>query len=244
MRIAALYDVHGNLPALEAVLAEAAEADVIVAGGDVVGGPFPAETIEWLRAEGDRVRWLRGNAERELVEQPPPREAGPPPGELERLVAALTSEQVDFLYRLPERVELELAGLGHVLFCHATPQNDLDMVTPLTPDERLGRILDGVRADVVVAGHTHIQEDRRVGGVRWVNAGSVGMPYEGSGDARWALLADGEIELLRTAYDTDAALARLEEPGFPLFTQWFVDSLRGEVSAEEATASFESRRGA
>ena len=80
--------------------------------------------------------------------------------------------------------------------------------------------------------------------MRLVNAGSVGMPYEGSGDARWALLADGEIELLRTAYDTDAALARLEEPGFPLFTQWFVDSLRGEVSAEEATASFESRRGA
>ena len=200
MRIAALYDVHGNLPALEAVLAEVADADQIVAGGDVVGGPFPAETIERLRAEGDRVRWLRGNAERELVEQPPPREAGPPPGELERLVAALTSEQVDFLYRLPERVELEVAGLGHILFCHATPQNDLDMVTPLTPDERLGRILDGVRADVVVAGHTHIQEDRRVGGVRWVNAGSVGMPYEDEPGAYWALLGP-DVELRRTAYD-------------------------------------------
>jgi putative phosphoesterase len=200
VRVAALYDVHGNLPALEAVLAEAAEADVIVAGGDVVGGAFPGETIERLRAEGDRVRWLRGNAERELVEVLPPREAGPPPGERERLLAALTAEQVEFLYGLPERVELEVEGLGHVLFCHATPQNDLDMVTPLTPEERLRRILDGVGADVVVAGHTHIQEDRGVGGVRWVNAGSVGMPYEDEPGAYWALLGP-EVELRRTDYD-------------------------------------------
>jgi predicted phosphodiesterase len=200
LRVAALYDVHGNLPALEAVLAEVADADVIVAGGDVVGGPFPAETIERLRAEGDRVRWLRGNAERELVEQPPLREGGPPPGEFERLLAALSPEQVEFLYGLPECIELDLPGLGHVLFCHATPQNDLDMVTPLTPNERLRRILDGVRADVVVAGHTHIQEDRRVGDVRWVNAGSVGMAYEDEPGAYWALLGP-EVELHRTEYD-------------------------------------------
>jgi len=199
-RVAALYDVHGNLPALEAVLAEAAEADLIVAGGDVVGGPFPAETVERLRGLGDRVRWLRGNAERELVEQPPPREAGPPPGELERLRAALSDEQVDFVYGLPERVELDVEGLGRVLFCHATPQNDLDIVTPLTPEERLRRILEGVTVDAVVAGHTHIQEDRRVGGVRWVNAGSVGMPYEDEPGACWALLGP-EVELRRTEYD-------------------------------------------
>jgi putative phosphoesterase len=203
VRVAALYDVHGNLPALEAVLAEAADADLVVAGGDMVEGPFPAETIERLRAEGDRVRWLRGNVERELVEQPPPQGGGLPPFELERVVAALSEEQVDFLYGLPERVELELPGLGHVLFCHATPQNDLDMVTPLTPDERLGRILEGVRADVVVAGHTHIQEDRRVGGVRWVNAGSVGMPYEDGPGAYWALLGP-DVELRRTDYDASA----------------------------------------
>jgi putative phosphoesterase len=200
LRVAALYDVHGNLPALDAVLADAAEADVIVAGGDVVGGPFPSETVEKLRALGDRVRWLRGNSERELVEQPPPREAGPPPGELERLRAALSDEQVDFLYGLPEQVELELPGLGHVLFCHATPQNDLDIVTPLTPKERLRRILDGVTASVVVAGHTHIQEDRRVERIRWVNAGSVGMPYEDEPGAYWALLGP-EVELRCTEYD-------------------------------------------
>jgi putative phosphoesterase len=197
LRVAALYDVHGNLPALEAVLAEVDDADLIVAGGDVVDGAFPAETVERLRGLGDRVRWLRGNAERELVERPPPREAGPPPGGLERLRAALTDEQVEFLYGLPERVELELDGFGRVLFCHAVPQNDLDIVTPLTPDERLARILDGVDADVVVAGHTHIQEDRRVGGVRWANAGSVGMPYEDAPGAYWALLGP-DVELRRT----------------------------------------------
>ena len=185
-RVAALYDVHGNLPALEAVLAEAAEVELIVVGGDVVGGAFVAETVERLRALGDRARWLRGNAERELVEG----ESDP----------ALSDDQVDFLYGLPERVELELPGLGHVLFCHATPQNDLDMVTPLTPDERLRRILAGVGADVVVAGHTHIQEERRVGGVRWVNAGSVGMAYEDAPGAYWALLGP-DVELRRTEYD-------------------------------------------
>ena len=185
-RVAALYDVHGNLPALEAVLAEAAEVDLLVVGGDVVAGAFVAEVVERLRAEGDRARWLRGNAERELRE-----------GERD---PALTDEQVDFLYGLPERVELDLPGLGHVLFCHATPQNDVDMVTPLTPDARLRRILEGVSADVVVAGHTHVQEDRRVGGVRWVNAGSVGMAYEDAPGAYWALLGPG-VELRRTEYD-------------------------------------------
>jgi predicted phosphodiesterase len=198
VRVAALYDVHGNLPALEAVLAEV-DADLILAGGDVIGGAAPAETVERLRGLGDGVRWLRGNAERELVELPPPREAGPPPGELERLRAALTDEQADFLYGLPERVELDVDGLGHVLFCHATPQNDLDIVTPLTPDTRLERILVGVDAGVVVAGHTHIQEDRAVAGVRWVNAGSVGMPYEEAAGAYWALLGP-DVELRRTEY--------------------------------------------
>ena len=223
MRVAALYDVHGNLPALEAVLPEAAAADLVVVGGDVVGGPFPAETVERLRALGDRVRWLRGNSERELVEQPPPREGGPPPGELERLRAALSDEQVEFLYGLPERIELELSGVGGVLFCHATPQNDLDIVTPLTPEGRLRRILDGVSADVVVAGHTHIQEDRRVGGVRWVNAGSVGMPYEDEPGAYWALLGL-EVELRRTEYDA-SALRGYEYP---------------QASRQEAAEYFES----
>jgi len=189
LRVAALYDIHGNLPALEAVLAPAEGADLVVVGGDVVGGAFPAETLERLRGLGDRARWLRGNAERELLEQP---------GR-----AGLSDEQVGFLDGLPEHVELDVDGLGHVLFCHATPQNDVDMVTPLTPEARLARILADVRADAVVAGHTHMQDDRRVGPVRWVNAGSVGMPYEDEPGAYWALLGP-EVELRRTEYDATA----------------------------------------
>jgi putative phosphoesterase len=204
VRVAALYDVHGNLPALEAVLPEV-DADLIVVGGDVIGGAFPAATLERLRGLGDRVRWLRGNAERELVEGSGSREAGPPPGELERLRAAFTDEQVEFLYGLPERIGLEVEGLGHVLFCHATPHDDLDMVTPLTSDRRLRGILEGVRADVVVAGHTHMQDNRVVDGVRWVNAGSVGMPYEDAPGAYWALLGP-KVALRRTDFDSSEHL--------------------------------------
>ena len=242
MRVAALYDVHGNLPALEAVLTDprCAAADVIACGGDLVLGPYPAECLDLLEGQGERVRFIMGNCDREATETPEEGELG---------VAAswsgerLGPERVARVSRWPLTAELDLEGLGHVLFCHATPTSDRPILTRVTPEDEVARELGGVQTGVVVCGHTHVQYDRAVGPVRLVNAGSVGMPYEGSGDARWALLAGGEIELLRTAYDTKAALARLEEPGFPLFTQWFVDSLRGEVSAEEATASFESRRG-
>jgi|SRR5579884_3714544 len=209
MRVAALYDVHGNLPALEAVLAQLGDEDLVVVGGDVVGGAFPSECVERLRGLGARALWLRGNAERELVE-PAAGPAGPPPEELERMRSALTREQVDFLYGLPPRVELDVDGLGRVLFCHATPWNDLDIVTPLTPDSRLVRIVEGVEADVVVAGHTHIQDDRLVGGIRWVNAGSVGMPYEEADGAFWALLGS-DVELRGTVYDA-GALGNYEYP--------------------------------
>ncbi|HET6684637.1 MAG TPA: metallophosphoesterase family protein [Gaiella sp.] len=241
MRVAALYDVHGNLPALEAVLGDprCAAADAIVCGGDLVVGPYPAECLDALEAYGEPVRFITGNCDREAVEAPPAGELG---------VASTWSnerlgrERTARVGRWPLTVALELPDTGRVLFCHATPTSDLPILTRITPEDDVARELGDVSAVVVVCGHTHVQYDRRVGSVRLVNAGSVGMPYEGSGDARWALLADGEVELVTTAYDTEAALARLEQPGFPLFRQWFVDSLRGDVSAEEATTSFESRR--
>jgi predicted phosphodiesterase len=210
VRVAALYDVHGNLPALEAVLGEVDEGDLIVVGGDVVGGAFPRETLELLHRLGDRARWIRGNAERWLGEAPGPGERMPPADELERLRGELDPDEAAWLHLLPARLELDVDGLGRVLFCHATPHNDVDIVTPLTPDERLASILDGVRADVVVAGHTHMQQDRRAGGVRWVNAGSVGMPYEDEPGAFWASLGP-DVELRRSEYDP-AALGGHEYP--------------------------------
>jgi predicted phosphodiesterase len=243
VKVAALFDVHGNLPALEAVLADprCAAADVLVSGGDLVVGPCPAECLDRLEALGDRVRFLRGNCDREAVETPEDGELGEASSWSN---AQLGAERAARVARWPLTAELDVAALGRVLFCHATPTSDVPILTRITPEEAALEALGDVDADVVVCGHTHVQYDRRVGSVRLVNTGSVGMPYEGSGDARWALLDDHGLELLTTAYDTEAALDTLERAGFPLFRQWLVDALRGEVTAEEATASFESRRGA
>jgi len=138
----------------------------------------------------------------------------------------LSDDQVAFLHELPERQLLEVEGLGRILFCHVTPRNDFEIVTPATPEEQLRVILAGVDADDVVVGHAHMQDDRRVESVRFVNAGSVGMPYEDESGAYWALPGP-EVELRRTAYDV-AALGDHELP---------------HASRAEATAYFESIAG-
>ena len=242
MRVAALYDVHGNLPALQAVLADprCAAADVVVSGGDLVAGPFPAECLDRLEALGDRVRFLVGNGDREVV--------SPTDEQWSRDVGAWAAERLahgmaERVRSWPATVELEIAGLGAVLFCHATPGSDLTILTRQTLEDDVARELADVSADVVVCGHTHVQYDRSVGAVRLVNAGSVGMPYEGSPDARWALLGPAGVDLVSTAYDAAAALDDLGRTGFPLVEQWLAPPLRGEVTAEEATAEFERRRG-
>jgi putative phosphoesterase len=190
MRVATLYDVHGNLPALEAVLAEIPADATIVVGGDVVaGGAQPSETLERLRGLGDRVVWIRGNADRELK----PGEPGlVPTGALDETRAALTDEQIAFLYAQPATAQID-----RVLFCHATPRNDVDIFTERTPEERLVEIFEGVDADVVVCGHTHMQFERSIAGKRVINSGSVGMPYENEPGAYWTL----DLEHRCTDYD-------------------------------------------
>ena len=241
MRVAALYDVHGNLPALDAVLADprCASADVIVSGGDLVAGPLPSECLDRFESLGDRVRFLSGNCDREVTLPSGHEEWHEHIGGWS--AAKLGGGRMERVARWPLTVELELPELGRVLFCHATPSSDLPILTRITPDEVVARELAGYDADVVVCGHTHVQYDRTVEGTRVVNAGSVGMPYEGSPDARWALL-DGDVELVATAYDATGALATLFEAGFPMYEGWFARTLRGGVTAEEATESFESRR--
>ena len=207
MRVAALYDVHGNPPALEAVLAEVPEDAEIVVGGDVAAGPHPAEAVEQLRGLGDRVRWIRGNADRELD----PSEQGLAPPEVIGWVRdQLSAEQIAFLHGLPERVELDIDGVGRVLFCHATPQNDTDIFLEGTPEDAVAPSFARVEADLVVCGHTHMQFDRQIAGVRVVNAGSVGMPYDDEPGAYWLALGP-DIEHRRTAYDP----AGLEASAFP-----------------------------
>jgi putative phosphoesterase len=226
LRVAALYDVHGNLPALDAVLAEL-DADVILVGGDFVAGPWPVETLERLRGLDGDVRFIRGNADRELTEPPKPQvEGGPPQHALAWIRDRLSAEQLEFLRGLPLTETVEVDGLGRVLFCHATPRDDNEILTGISPDERWRRALAGVEADVVVCGHTHVQFDRRIGDVRLVNAGSVGMPYEQEPGAYWALLGP-EVELRRLDYEPGDIVAS----GFP--DEW------PEAGPEEATEFFE-----
>ncbi len=239
--VAALYDVHGNLPALEAVLADprCAGAELIVSGGDLVAGPMPAECVDRLAAEGERVRYLMGNGDRETVWT-----TTDDPGfaESNRWSAArLGDDRLGRIAAWPSTVEVDVPGVGTVLFCHGTPTSDTAIITSATPEEDVAAELAGVTAEVVVCGHTHVQYDRSVGEVRVVNAGSVGMPYEGSPDARWALVGDERVELVSTPYDAEAALELLSSKECPAL-EWFSRPLRGEVTAEEATAEFESRR--
>jgi predicted phosphodiesterase len=227
LRVAALYDVHGNLPALEAVLEEVAREDVdlIVVGGDLPG-PWTWECLARLRAAWPPLRFIRGNGERELEE-------AEPDATLAWVLSRMPDEQRAFFVALPLTETADVDGLGPVLFCHATPSDDAQIFTTLTPDEAVQELVGNPAEPTVVCGHTHIQFDRTVGGTRIVNAGSVGMPYEDEPGAYWALLGPG-VQLRRTEYDVDAMLVALAEAGYP--GEW------PQASREEATEFFESRR--
>ena len=228
-RVAALYDVHGNLPALEAVLAEL-DVDVVVVGGDVAAGPWPDETLERLRALGDGVRWIRGNADRELARpSESTEESGPPPHLISWMRKRLSHDQLQFLGDLPLTETLDVEGIGRVLFCHATPRSDDELLTRISDEARWRAALEAVDADIVVCGHTHVQFDRRFGDVRLVNAGSVGMPYETHPGAYWLAIGP-DVRHRRTDYDTEET-ARDIAAVWP--DEW------PSASPDEATAFFE-----
>jgi putative phosphoesterase len=215
MNVLALYDIHGNVDALEAVLADerASDPDVVVVGGDAVPGPFAEDTLARLEALEVPVRWIRGNGEREVAEAVD----GPTAADddLAARTAALTAAAIggDAARALGEvPLTLELDG---VLYCHATPRRDDEMLTRLSPPERWEEALGEIDAGLVVAGHTHQQDDRMVGDVRFINAGSVGLPYEGDSAARWLWVADGVPELRRTAYDGAGVGERILAAGWP-----------------------------
>jgi putative phosphoesterase len=241
MRVAALYDIHGNLPALEAVLEELDRGgiDRIVIGGDVAYGPQVRGTLDRLLALGNRAVWLRGNADRELVEFYD--HVAAPQAEDIRLALDWEARSIerrhrDFLAALPMRLTLDVEGLGPVLFCHGSPRSDEEIVTRLTPETRLRGVLARVQERTVICGHTHVQFDREVGSVRVLNAGSVGLPYDAPG-AYWALLGP-QAELRRTPYDRDLAVARIRASGHPL-SGTFIANLEQPTSDGEASAWFE-----
>jgi putative phosphoesterase len=198
--VAALYDIHGNLAALDAVLAEVPDDATIVVGGDVcAGGEQPSETLARLRGLGDRVRWVRGNADRELF----PGEGGLVPEPLvEATRSKLSEEDIAFLHDRPEAQQID-----DVLYCHASPRNDVDIFTERTPEERIAFLFEGLDVPTVVCGHTHTQYERTVAGVHVVNAGSVGMPYEEEPGAYWLL----DLAHRCTPYDGAELKATREE---------------------------------
>ncbi len=243
-RVAALYDIHGNIDALDAVLtdAEAEAVDLIVFGGDLAWGPFPAEVLKRVREFDRPAQVIRGNADREVAAR-----VGDADG-LDDWVAEvnlwcadqLTRDDLRFLGTIPETTSIAVDGIGDVLFCHATPRSDEEIVTAITPDEDVAAVLDGVRQRVVVCGHTHSQFDRRIKEHRLVNAGSVGLPYEDAPAAYWAIIGR-DVILKRTHYDISTAARRIGESGCP-DPGGFADAITSPMPRNDAIATFESRR--
>lgn len=219
MRVAAIYDIHGNLPALDAVLHEVRRSggDLVVVGGDVVPGPMPRETLARLRELDIPVECIRGNGEREVLACMAGAGAAALPGRA-REILRWTAEQLRpederMIASWPQTLRLDVAGVGATLFCHATPRSDSEIFTRSTPEDRLAPIFAGLNVDLVVCGHTHMPFDRTAGGVRILNAGSAGMPF-GEPGADWLLLGP-DVRPRHTAYDLERAAERIRRTSHP-----------------------------
>jgi putative phosphoesterase len=235
MPTAALADIHGNLQALDAVLADprVTAADRIVVLGDIVAGTFPPETFDRLAALGERVRILRGNADRIVLNGE---------GEEGRWARDLLgADRLAAVESWPSSFAIKVEDLGAVRCCHALPHDDERGLTRITPEAGFAADLQGIDEHVVIGGHTHVQFDRGVGTWRYVNVGSVGRPYEGRPGAYWALLGP-DVELMRTDYDVEAAVQAVLGSGQP-GRKRAAETLLHPPTAEEATAEWEATRG-
>ena len=205
-RAAVLYDVHGNLAALDAVLDEAdAEGfDLLVLGGDVaLFGPDAAGCVDRLRGYGDRLAAIKGNTDRYVVDRRPG---------ADHWADQLGEDRLRWLDGLPPSV----APPGQdALAVHATPRGDEDMLMPDTPEAEVRAMLEAVGERTLLCGHVHLQYLREAAGHVIVNPGSVGLPFDGDPRAAWAMLTDGEIDLRRTDYDVEAVARQVEQADAP-----------------------------
>jgi predicted phosphodiesterase len=245
MRVAALYDIHANLPALEAVLEEirGASVDQIVIGGDLFPGPMPVEALACLLDCRVPVRFIHGNGDREVLAQLAGSESewyqrAP---EQWREPVRWTAQQLHqdhqrLLGSWPATYRVATIGLGEVLFCHATPRNDAECFTRQTPEDRLLPIFAVAGAPLVICGHTHMQFDRMVGNVRVVNAGSVGMPF-GEPGAYWLMLGP-DVQLRRTLYDLSKAAERIRGTAYPQADEFAARHVLQPPSEAEMLAQF------
>lgn len=242
MQIAAIYDIHGNLPALEAVLEEIREAkvDQIVVGGDVFPGPMPRESVSCLLDLDIPVRFIRGNGDRVVLAQMKGKEPTEVPEQFREQIRwnarQLAPEHEKVLASWPATLRLEIDGLGDVLFCHATPRNDTDVFTRLTPEDLLLPVFQDLDVTLVICGHTHMQFDRTIGKVRVVNAGSVGMPYGESG-AYWLLLGPNS-EFRHTTYDLTRAADRIRATKYPQAEDFAANNVLKPLAESQALDLF------
>lgn len=241
-RVAAIYDIHGNLPALEAVLQEIRQAgvDQVVVGGDVVPGPMPRETLARLLDLDMPVQLIHGNGDREVLAAMRGTETAALP-EQAREAIRWTAQQLDpeherWMASWPKTLRLEIRGLGPVLFCHATPRNDTEIFTRRTAEDRIVPVFEGLDVPVIVCGHTHMQFDRKIGRVRVVNAGSVGMPF-GEPGADWLLLGT-DVELRHTPYDLAKAAERIGATSYPQAQEFAERYVLEPLSEEEMLEVF------
>jgi predicted phosphodiesterase len=240
VRVAALADIHGNAPALEAVLPEVERErpDLIVFCGDLTWGALPEETLALLEPLRDRARFVQGNSEHDLLAwlAGKPVENG---GERIPWMIERHSRAADFLGTYEEAVVVDVDGLGSTRFVHGSPRSVIEVVTERTPTERVREFMDGVRERAIVTAHMHVQYDRVVDGVRLLSPGSVGLPYEGRQGAYWAMLGP-DVELRRTEYDVDAAVERLRSSTLPSFADRELPLLLEPLSRDEAIEHGES----
>ncbi len=242
MRVAAIYDIHGNLPGLEAVLHDVrqAEVDHVVVGGDVLPGPMPRETITCLLDLDVPVQFIQGNGDRVVLAQMRGTESDEVPEQF-REVVRWVAQQLDpeceqLLASWPTTLRIEIDGLGEVLFCHATPRSDKEIFTRLTPDDRLLPVFEGLNVPLVICGHTHMQFDRTIGRTRVVNAGSVGMPFCEPG-AYWLLLGPN-VQLRHTPYDLSKAAERIRGTRYPQAQDFAARNVLQPPSERETLEAF------
>ncbi|HJT81786.1 MAG TPA: metallophosphoesterase family protein [Chthoniobacterales bacterium] len=240
--IAAIYDIHGNLPALDAVLTEIQNSSVdrIIVGGDVVPGPMPRETLHRLLQCEIPIDFIHGNGEVAVLQQLSGQRPTAIPEQVWPLIEwtanQLEPEDHNVLRVWPKTLAVATKSLGKILFCHATPQSETEIFTRLSSDDRLRAILSGVDADIVVCGHTHMQFDRRVDNVRVINAGSVGMPF-GKPGAYWLLLGS-DVRLRCTDYDREKAAAKIRACDYPQAEQFADTNILNPPSEEQMLEVF------
>lgn len=245
--VAVLSDVHGVLPVLDAVLAEAdvRAADLIVVTGDHAAGPQPTAVLDRLTSLGERVLLVRGNADRELMAYRRGEGTTIPDPIAPWAAQQLSQQHLDLLAGLPHPVTVDVDGFGPVLFCHGSPRDDNEVVLVDTRLARWAEVLADVPDQVrtIVCGHTHMPFVRLVDRRLVINPGSIGMPYGRAGGS-WALLEGGNVTLRHTPVDLDEMIAAVVAGSdFPGARAWAEDYVRSEASDVEALTTFAPRDG-